>query len=127
WVGLGAGAAGSAMGLRYKRTPVVRDYIAAAAQGQPGFIEKEPWTREMQMRDTVMLGLRLAEGISDGNFRERFGASLRDYCAAPLDELVRAGVLRWRGDRLALDPASCFICNTVLGEILPSPELAETR
>ena len=44
----------------------MRDYIAAAANGQPGLVEAEPWSRETSMRDTVMLGLRLAEGITTG-------------------------------------------------------------
>jgi oxygen-independent coproporphyrinogen III oxidase len=127
YVGLGAGASGSFMGLRYKRTPVVRDYIAAAAAGEPGYIYEEAWTREMQKHDTVMLGLRLAEGVSDRAFQHQFGVSLLDYCATPLADLVRAGVLVWRGDRLALAPESYFICNAVLAEILPSGDAVEVR
>jgi oxygen-independent coproporphyrinogen-3 oxidase len=119
YVGLGAGASGSFMGLRYKRTPVVRDYIAAAMAGDPGYIYEEPWTREAQMHDTVMLGLRLAEGVSDRAFQDRFGVPLQEYCASPLADLIKADVLLWSGDRLALAPESYFICNAVLAEILP--------
>jgi oxygen-independent coproporphyrinogen-3 oxidase len=119
WLGLGAGAAGSLMGHRTKRTPVVRDYIAAAQAGEPGYVECEPWTRERMMRDTVMLGLRLAEGVSDSEFRARFGIGLADFCTGRLGDLVQASVLHWRGDRLTLDPAHYFVCNAVLGEILP--------
>jgi len=120
WIGLGSGAAGSAAGRRYKRTPAVRDYLAAAMRGEPGFIECEDWTRASRMRDTLMLGLRLAEGVSDAEFEARFGVALRDYCAERLDDLVRKGVLHWCEDRLALDPSSYFVCNSVLSEILPS-------
>jgi oxygen-independent coproporphyrinogen-3 oxidase len=119
YAGLGAGAAGSLMGVRYKRTPIVRSYIAAANQGEPAYIECEPWTRERAMRDTVMLGLRLAEGVSDSEFRQRFQVGLRDYCSQQLDTLVGAGVLNWRDGRLALDASRRFVCNSVLGEILP--------
>jgi oxygen-independent coproporphyrinogen-3 oxidase len=107
------------MGVRYKRTPIVRDYVAAAETGDQAYIEFEPWTRERAMRDTVMLGLRLAEGIADEEFRERFGVALRDYCSQKLDTLVRAGVVHWRDGRLVLDPSRRFVCNSVLGEILP--------
>lgn len=119
YVGLGAGAAGSCMGLRYKRTPVVSVYIAAAASGKPGYVECEPWTRAAMMRDTLMLGLRLAEGVSDNEFRKRFGVTLPAYCTGRLDALVQAGVLRWRGERLSLNPTHYFVCNAVLAEILP--------
>lgn len=119
YVGLGAGAWGSFMGERYKRTPSVRDYIAAAAAGEPGYVECELWTRAQMMRDTVMLGLRLAEGTSDAEFRARFGGSLADYCTDRLGDLVEAGVLHWYDDRLALDPSRYFVSNAVLAEILP--------
>ena len=119
WVGLGSGAAGSVAGRRYKRTPVVRDYVRAAARGDPGFAECEPWSKVSTMRDTLMLGLRLADGVSDLEFEGRFGISLHGYCGARLDELVAAGILQWRGDQLSLVPASYFVCNTVLGELLP--------
>jgi oxygen-independent coproporphyrinogen-3 oxidase len=122
WLGLGAGAAGSFMGYRTKRTPVVRDYIAAAQAGQPGYVESEAWTPEQFMRDTIMLGLRLAEGVSDASFDARFGTSLTQFCSARLPELVQAGVLAWQGDRLVLDPAHYFVCNAVLGEILPASD-----
>src|SRR5438874_7056705 len=56
WVGLGAGAAGSAAGRRYKWTPVVRDYIEAATNGEPAFVELEHWSKASGMRDTVVLG-----------------------------------------------------------------------
>ncbi len=122
WLGLGSGAAGSFMGYRTKRTPVVRDYIAAASASDPAYVESEPWTRERLMRDTVMLGLRLTEGVSDSAFRARFAVGLAEYCDNRLADLVQAGVLRWHGDWLALNPAHYFVCNAVLGEILPEAE-----
>jgi oxygen-independent coproporphyrinogen III oxidase len=119
WIGLGAGAAGSIGGRRYKRTPIVRDYIAAANAGEAGYVECEAWTRGSRMRDTLMLGLRLAEGVSASEFEATFGVSLRDYCGSQLNELVRAGALSLSDERLALNPASYFVCNAVLVELLP--------
>ncbi len=120
WLGLGSGAAASFMGFRTKRTPIVRDYIAAANAGNPGYVECEAWTRERRMRDTVMLGLRLAAGVSAGDFRSSFGIGLAEYLDDRLSDLVRAGVLHGRADRLMLDPAHYFVCNAVLGQILPA-------
>ncbi|MBM2810307.1 MAG: hypothetical protein HW416_1066 [Chloroflexi bacterium] len=120
YVGLGAGASGSFMGLRYKRTPDIVAYIAAAAAGQPGYVASEHWSAARMMRDTVMLGLRLKEGISAGEFERRFGAPLTSYCTNRLADLVTAGVLQWHGDRVSLDPHSYLVCNAVLVEILPA-------
>jgi coproporphyrinogen III oxidase-like Fe-S oxidoreductase len=71
------------------------------------------------MRDTVMLGLRLASGVSDTEFRGRFGCSVAEYCTDRLGDLLRAGVLVWQEDRLALAPSHYFVCNEVLAQILP--------
>jgi oxygen-independent coproporphyrinogen-3 oxidase len=120
WIGLGSGAAGSDAGRHYKRTPIVREYIAAALSGEPGYVECEDWTRASRMRDTVMLGLRLAEGVSSTEFEARFGIGLREYLGPRLDELANGGVLHWSGDRLTLDPSSYFVCNSVLSELLPA-------
>jgi oxygen-independent coproporphyrinogen III oxidase len=119
YMGLGAGAAGSFEGFRYKRNPVVRAYIDAALRGDPALVDVEPWSRESRMRDTVMLGLRLAVGVSDVDFRTEFGVGLADYCTDRLGPLADAGVLRWHGDRLAIAPSRFFVSNAVLAEILP--------
>lgn len=119
YVGLGAGAAGSFMGARYKRTPVLRDYVEAASNGEPGYAEVEPWTNDAGMRDTVMLGLRLAEGVSDSEFQARFGVPLAEYCTDRLASLTDASVLAWKGDRLQLAPSHYLVSNAVLAEILP--------
>jgi oxygen-independent coproporphyrinogen-3 oxidase len=98
---------------------VVRDYIAAADAGEASLVFEEPWTVEAMKRDTVMLGLRLVEGVSSNAFEARFGQPLLDYLEPRAQDLIAAGVLVWRGDALALAPHSYFICNAVLGEILP--------
>lgn len=121
YLGLGAGAAGSHGGLRYKRNPDVRAYVGSAKSGDPAFVDSEAWTREQAMRDSVMLGLRLNEGISNAEFCGRYGTSLAHYCTDRLPALVETGVLGWRDDRLCLAPDHFFVCNAVLGEILPSP------
>lgn len=119
YVGLGVGAAGSFSGFRYRRTPGVRDYVQFALTGQDGYVELEPWTKASRMRDTLMLGLRLAEGVSGAEFQAQFAISLTAYCTPQLRPLVEGGVVCWKGDRLALAPAHYFVCNAVLGEILP--------
>lgn len=124
WIGLGPGAAGSCAGVRYTRVADVRGYIAAALADEPAYAELEPWTREGQLRDTLMLGLRLAEGVGDAALAARFGRHIVEACTDRLPELARAGVLHWQGDRLTLDPASYFVCNAVLAELLPADLIA---
>ena len=74
WLGLGAGAASSYGGRRWKNTPVLERYIAsvtAADGGPPESRTKQP-DLATQMLDYLTLGLRLREGVSLRAFRERF-------------------------------------------------------
>ena len=73
----------------------------------------------MMARDTIMLGLRLAEGVSKASFMGRFDLALETYCTDQLGLLLDAGLLRWSGDRLQLSPRGYFVCNSILARLLP--------
>ncbi len=75
WIGVGAGAASSYAGRRWKNTPVLERYIESvkAAAATAACVEDERPDRQTQMVDYLTLGLRLREGVSLGDFADRFG------------------------------------------------------
>jgi oxygen-independent coproporphyrinogen III oxidase len=128
YLGIGAGAHGSAAGYRYSNRRSVEEYIQRI---QDGKLRRFPLsaaatvshkrTRMEEMRETVWLGLRLVEaGVSDGEYRRRFGMGLREAFPQEIEKLVSQGLIEWaaESDRLRLTPSARFISNIVFREFV---------
>ncbi len=105
WLGVGAGAhswldggvLSLSKGRRWANVRHPRDYIAALESGETPVADVEEIDRRMEMGETMMLGLRLAEGVSDARFQARFGRELEQVFGAELAELRELGLLAWDG------------------------------
>jgi oxygen-independent coproporphyrinogen-3 oxidase len=112
WLGLGAGAhswmTGRILnstrsvpkGQRWANTRHPRDYIAARRATDQQFAPRhsvEEIDRRLEMGETMMLGLRLAEGVRADRFEGRFRESLADVFGDELAELRDLGLLTWDG------------------------------
>ena len=115
WIGLGAGAASSYAGRRWKNSPALERYIGSVeATGTAACVEDEQPDLATRMLDCLSLGLRLREGISLATFRERFGQDALVVLGDTADWLLETGLLRVQGDRLTLDAERQFVINEVL-------------
>ncbi len=122
YLGVGAGAHSSFADHRYATIRAPRAYVARALAGASTV---DPDTVEaigpaLAMGETMLLGLRLAEGIDVATFRARFGRSPRDVYPTILDELVGAGLLLVEPDRIRLTPRGRFLGNEVFWRFLPT-------
>jgi oxygen-independent coproporphyrinogen-3 oxidase len=122
YFGVGAGAHSCFGGFRYANLRTPGRYIAQVLNGASPLDSAERITRATAMEETMMLGLRLAEGVSDGDFRARFGAGLRPTYGNVLDELIALGLVAWadgEGDeRLQLTQRGRFLGNEVFCRFL---------
>ncbi|MBR3436747.1 MAG: radical SAM family heme chaperone HemW [Lachnospiraceae bacterium] len=97
YLGFGAAAAsfvplwGEDVMLRYRNVSS-HDYL-----GKP-YEEQETLTEEELRREYMMLRLRMTEGVSDADFRARFGISLFDAFPDEIRKTVREGLLAYRAD-----------------------------
>lgn len=112
WLAIGAGAAGHRHGLRWKNTPSVRRHMVAVAQGRREYVEHEqadPWTAA---EDTLVLGLRLREGVELAEFARRTGFALdAGLLGATVEELRALGLLERAGGRLRLTETALLVSN----------------
>ena len=60
----------------------------------------DPIDARTEMADSVILGLRLAEGVSEQAFRARFGVGLHDAYGEAIAQNVAIGLLRVDGEGL---------------------------
>jgi oxygen-independent coproporphyrinogen-3 oxidase len=82
-------------------------------QRQGAVADVEAVDRRLEMAETVMLGLRLGEGVGVEAFRSRFGRELREVYASVLPGLEAAGLLE-----AAAEPAGGSVRLTDRGRLL---------
>lgn len=142
YLGLGAGAHSSYGGHRFADVRPIREYIkrveaAVDVSREPDIdtsdtpqrpasavSEDEAISRELEMAETGILGLRLAEGISLATFAERFGCDFLDVFGARLSDAFAFGLLQREGDVVRLTTRGQLLGNEVFERLLPETDVA---
>ncbi|MDR1061802.1 MAG: radical SAM family heme chaperone HemW [Clostridiales bacterium] len=109
--GADAGDADAVAGLHGAGAGGVRASAADSAGRKlagPACAEAIPIGPEEREKEYIILRLRLAEGISSRDFRERFGRGFEQKYAAPLRKLASEGLLQIKTRRSAQDSAIGF-------------------
>ncbi len=116
YYGLGASAHGFAGNIRYSNTDDIRGYINSAQEGM--FERTEEFiSSEDEMREYVMLGLRLEQGIDVGDFSCRFSKKFDD-CFPSAEKLTADGFLERHGCRVRVPKDKFYVLNSILAELL---------
>lgn len=119
YLGFGCGAHSWFDGRRFAKVKHPREYIQAIEAGRGGEIEAEQIGRELEMGETMMVGLRLLEeGVTFDRFTRRFGVDLREVYGRTLERLQAAGLIELTSDRLRLSRRARLIGNQVFGAFL---------
>ena len=135
WLGLGAGAHSHLGGLRFADVYSPKRYVQLAgetAQAPPEdrdagalvkgmrqvtFVE-EP-RPELARADTLIMGLRLNEGVSLSEFRRRFGPGADAAFTATFEEFVSLGLLERANGRIRLTGRGRLLANELFTRLLP--------
>ena len=106
--------------MRFANTERLSDYIVSCNQGiRPLASEPEVIPRAEEMFETVMLGLRKTEGISEAAFRLRFGKSIEDVYPEAFKSLATRGWLVWDNGACRLTDEGLDFQNEALLAFLP--------
>tara|TARA_B100001013_G_scaffold312802_1_gene218580 strand:+ start:105 stop:1325 length:1221 start_codon:yes stop_codon:yes gene_type:complete len=71
-----------------------------------------------EMAETMILGLRLDEGVSTKQFKERFDTKLSDIYQTQITELITLGLIEWDNCRLTLTDSGKLLGNEVFHRFL---------
>ncbi|MEE9296270.1 MAG: hypothetical protein V3W34_15090, partial [Phycisphaerae bacterium] len=74
---------------------------------------------ELARSDTLIMGLRLIEGVSLAEFRRRFGAGAEAAYAATFAELTELGLLERTNGRIRITDRGRLLANEVFTRLLP--------
>ena len=112
YLGLGSAACGFLGNVRYQNPPGLPDYLS----GKPA--EETVLSRQDALFESVMLGLRTMEGVSEEAFFQMHGVSLRDAFGEQLKKPLQQGLVRWDHGSLRLTRRGMDVQNRVLVELL---------
>jgi oxygen-independent coproporphyrinogen-3 oxidase len=111
YLGLGIGAVSTVGGVRWRNMPSLRGYLTALARGERPAREVEPLGEDVQLRERLLLGLRLDEPVPLASV-----APALDPVA--LARLERLGLAERREDGLALTQRGRFLGGGVTAELI---------
>ncbi len=112
YIGIGVSACGFLSPVRY-RNP---DTIPAYLRGEPA--EETVLSAQDARFESVMLGLRLTEGLAETRFIQAHGMTFREAFGHKLDAPLKDGRLRFENGVLRLTRYGMDVMNSVLVELL---------
>jgi oxygen-independent coproporphyrinogen-3 oxidase len=117
YLGIGAGAhtfLDVGYGERWAAPDDLERYFSRLEEGENPSVRLEGFTREQAMQETLYLGLRTAEGVSEAGFHRRFGAGVGESFPAALRRLH--GALRLDGGRWRIAGEHWLLYNRLVRE-----------
>ncbi len=113
FIGLGLGASGKMNHVRYDHPLGFHSYFS-----DPLKLELIELTKEDEMFEMLMMGLRLKSGMSLSLFHKRFSCFFEQVYAEPLQICLKKGWVEFDEDKIKATERGFEILNTVLEEFL---------
>ena len=117
-LGLGAGAASYMNGLRSKNTNLPAKYIHKVRQNNMSVESSESLELRQAMGETIMLGLRLLQGININQFEERFQTPFKSIFGRIITSLKEKELIVVEQDQLRLSEKGLFLADSVTLEFI---------
>lgn len=118
YIGVGPGAVSCLSGIRRSAVADVREFCRLIESGQSVWEEEERLAPEAAFRETVIMGLRMTDGVSLEALRHRFGINAEAYYGATLARLIQQGLLDLASGQLRLTEQGLLLANTVMAELV---------
>ena len=119
YLGVGAGAHSSLEGRRFWNVAHPREYVQRIEAGQAPIAGSEDIGRELEMGETMMLGLRLTEGVNWAGFEARFGVAMTGVYSRQLEALQEQGLIQVDEIGVRLTQRGWLLGNRVFAAFLP--------
>ena len=120
YIGIGVSAHSWIDNHRLGNTCNLNEYLASAAGNLPLLPAMSEYVSpELELAETVILGLRLDTGIGIDDINNRLGVDLMAHHGQTIEELRETGLLRSAGGRLILTARGRLLGNEVFWRFLP--------
>jgi len=118
YYGVGAGAVMYLEGERMKNIYDPERYCSLIDDGKTAVFEREKLDSEASFRETVVMGLRLVEGVSREVLFERYGIDLLKYYGKTLEDLLAGSLLEISDSSLRLTLRGRAVANSVMSNLV---------
>ena len=119
YLGIGVAAHSYLDGHRFANTPHLDSYMDALLQHMSLRDMDEAIGPELQLSETVIMGLRLEAGVCLDDIHSRFGINLLEQYGKQVGELTNLGLLERSGQRIRLTRRGRLLGNEVFYRFLP--------
>lgn len=118
YAGVGAGAFSFINDVRTSHEKNVLSYIDGIRGNNDTTTFRERLPDAQRAAETIIMSLRLRQGISNADFYERFGYKIDDRFRDQISKLVRDGFISYDDENLRLTEKGLFVADTVMAEFL---------
>lgn len=118
YIGVGAGAHSNWQRHRFGNETSPTGYIEQVEDNGLPVVSEEDHSAGAEMSEYMMLGLRIADGISHESFESRFGRQLHDVFGCQIGELRELGLLECATSAIWLTPRGRLLGNEVFVRFL---------
>ncbi|MCK9526874.1 MAG: radical SAM family heme chaperone HemW [Limnochordia bacterium] len=94
FIGLGSGATGYVEAMRYRNAADVQGYMESWSKGMPFYEEVDEVLRQQEMDETMMVGMRLLQGVDEAWFYRRYEVSFWDLYREAIEDLLARGLVQ---------------------------------
>jgi oxygen-independent coproporphyrinogen III oxidase len=121
YLGIGAAAHSCSNGRRFANTKDMDKYLAYYYSGKKPPLPEldEEISPELELSETVILGLRLNEGVNAADIQSRFGIDLMEHYQRQIEEMAAAGLLEQGEGNIRLTRRGRLLSNEVFWRLLP--------
>lgn len=121
YLGLGIGAASLIRETRFTNIRNLTEYIACIRGG--GQLEQirenyERLGKQNQIEETMILGLRMEQGVSLAEFEQRYGVSMMELYRKVIEKYTGYGLLNCQDGYLHLTERGISVSNVILADFL---------
>jgi len=118
YLGIGPSAAGFVDEVRYKNVPDHAEYARAVSEGRTPRISQERLSLDQRARESMMLLLRLNEGVDRRAFARRFGNDPTVLFGEATRKHAELGLMELSDDRIVLTRRGRLLANSVVADYL---------
>jgi oxygen-independent coproporphyrinogen-3 oxidase len=118
YLAAGSGAVSCIKRKRERRCDDPLEYCEKIEGGTDSIIEREELCLEESFRETVVMGLRMTEGVAMDRLFNRYGLNIVDYYGVTLEKMIQQNLVELTSTHLRVTKTGRLVSNHILSELV---------